>query len=302
LNEFIRKNPGTIEADSAKILIENIQSEAYLLYSGEGELEDLLAFQKIYPDFKDKARLQKDIELAEYAFRLGLDEPYAVGLESAYLDYIQKAAPLELAFVALIRTLSPFIENKQWDKAVEHLLDYKHLFPNDIRLDKIIQILKEPDKNMILESLSDDINTSGHEYAPVITADGKSLYFCGRGRRGNIGGEDIFVTKFKDSTWTTPELLKSINSPYAHEAPLAISADGSRLFLYANTDILYSDKTYTGWSIPRTFPSINRTDSWEADAFMTADGNAILFISDRKGNIGRFHKFGEPFHGSHSGN
>jgi outer membrane protein OmpA-like peptidoglycan-associated protein len=35
---------------------------------------------------------------------------------------------------------------------------------------------------------------------------------------------------------------------------------------------------------------------------MTADGNALLFISDRKGNIGNFHKYGESFYGANSGN
>ena len=215
---------------------------------------------------------------------------------------MDKAAPLELAFVALIRTISPYLAEKNWNKAIEQLQKYKSLFPGDTRIDKICDILAAPDKSISLESISETVNTSGHEYAPVLTADGKTLYLCGRGRTGNIGGEDIFVSKFKEGTWTKPELLSSINSPYAHEAPLAISADGSRLLLYANTDIYYSDKTASGWTIPRQFPSINKPDSWEADAFMTADGNAILFISDRKGNIGNFHKFGDPFHGSHSGN
>ena len=72
--------------------------------------------------------------------------------------------------------------------------------------------------------------------------------------------------------------------------------------MYANTDIYYSDKVATGWSIPRPFPSINGKGSWEADAMISSDGNAILFISDRKGNYGRLHKFGELYHGSHSGN
>jgi outer membrane protein OmpA-like peptidoglycan-associated protein len=83
---------------------------------------------------------------------------------------------------------------------------------------------------------------------------------------------------------------------------LAISADGNRMLLYAKTDIYYSDKKATGWSVPRPYPSINGKESWEADAMMTADGNAILFISDRKGNIGRHHPFGELFHGNHTGN
>lgn len=302
LNDYIRRNPNTPEADSAKLILEKMENDAFLNYSSEGELDALLEFKRIFPNFKDKARLQKEIELAEYAFKLEMDEPYNRNMESIFIDYMQKVAPLELGFVALIRTLSPFLADHQWGAAIEQLQKYRTFFPEDLRIDKIIQILKESDKSVLLESLNNVINSDGHEYAPVITTDGKTIYFCGRGRKGNIGGEDIFVSKFRDGEWTEPELINSINSPYAHEAPLAISADGSRLLLYANTDILFSDKTYTGWSIPRPFPSINRPDSWEADAFMTSDGNAILFISDRKGNIGNYHKFGDLFHGSHSGN
>ena len=302
LFEFIRMNPNTPEADSAQIFIGKLENKAYDEYSAEGEYEMISEFKKLYPNFKDKQRLQKDFDLAELAFRLGMDEPYSKNIESSYLEYVTKAAPLELAFVALMRTITPYLEAKDYQGAIDHLQKYKSYFPGDDRIDKISQILERPGKPLVLESLGENINTEGHEYAPVITADGKTLYFCGRGRKGNIGGEDIFMSKFEDGKWVKAELLNSINSPYAHEAPLAISADGLRLLLYAKTDIYYSDKTVTGWSIPRQFPAINKTDSWEADAFMTADGNAILFISDRKGNIGKLHKFGDPFHGSHSGN
>ena len=302
LSEFIRKNPGTPEADSARILMDELETQAYQYYSHEGELESLLEFQKLYPNYKDREKLQKDIELANYAFKIDMDETYNRNMESVYIDYMKKAAPVELAFVALIRTIAPFLADKQWKLAIDRLEMYKSYFPNDVRIEKIVAILIAADKTIKVESLSQIINSDGHEYAPVITADGKTLYFCGRGREGNIGGEDIFVSKFKEGEWTKPELLHSINTPYAHEAPLAISADGARLLIYANTDIYYSDKIASGWSIPLTFPSVNKTSSWEADAFMTADGNAIIFISDRVGNRGNLHKFGELFHGSHSGN
>jgi outer membrane protein OmpA-like peptidoglycan-associated protein len=302
LSEFIAKNPNSIHADSARLLLRKLEIEAYSRYSADGELEMLMKFKQLYPNFIDQQRLQNDVELAEFAFKLGLDESYSVGMESIYLDYIVKAAPKELAFVALIRTIAPFLEKKEWSTAYKRLQDYKHLFPHDFRLDKICQIIQASDRVVVMENFSDQINTQGHEYAPVLTPDSKTLYFCGRGRAGNIGGEDIFVSKFKDGSWSRPELLKSINTPYAHEAPLAISADGNRLLIYANTDIYFTEKTHSGWSFPRPFPSINNPESWEADAYMTADGNAILFISDRQGNIGGHHRFGDPFHGSHSGN
>ncbi len=302
LLDFIRKYPNATEIDSAKLLLESFEDEAFEYYTSEGELESISEFEKQYPGYKDKGRLLKAKSLAEEAFKLDMDDTYNPNMEMYYLDYAKKAAPSELAYVALLRTLTPFIEKKNWPAIIDKLTEFKQYFPKNDRIDTLIKVLQAPEQAIVTESISDIINTVGHEYAPVVTADGKTIYFCGRSREGNIGGEDIFVSKFVDSAWQKPQLLRSINSPYAHEAPLAISADGNRMLLYANTDVYYSDKVATGWSIPRPFPSINGVNSWEADAMITADGNAILFISDRKGNVGRQHKFGELFHGSHSGN
>jgi outer membrane protein OmpA-like peptidoglycan-associated protein len=302
LLEFIQKYPNATEVDSAKALLETFEEEAFEYYTSEGELEAISKFEKRYPNFKDKGRLSEAKMLAETAFKLDMDEAYNRNMEQFYLDYVKKAAPSELAYVALLRTLTSKIKEKEWASIIEQLTEYQSYFPDNKRIDTFFKILQAPEQAIILESLSENINTIGHEYAPVVTADGKTIYFCGRSREGNIGGEDIFVSKFIDSTWQKPKLLRSINSPYSHEAPLAISADGSRMLLYANTDIYYSDKIATGWSIPRPFPSINGRNSWEADAMISADGNAIFFISDRKGNVGRLHRFGELFHGSHSGN
>ncbi|MDF1549059.1 MAG: OmpA family protein [Bacteroidales bacterium] len=302
LLDFIRKYPNTSQADSAKQLLEKFVEETYNYYCGEGELESILKFEKQYPDFKDKARLQKDKELAEMAFKLELDAPYNQNMEPYYVDYIKKAAPAELAYVTLLRTLSPYLQSNNWEGAAKQLIDFKSYFPNNHRIDSVIAILQTTQQSISVESISAEINTMGHEYAPVLTPDGKTIYFCGRSREGNIGGEDIFVSKLEAGKWRKSRLLQTLNTPYAHEAPLAISADGNRLLLYANANIFYSDKTASGWSIPKPFPSVNDPDSWEADAMMTADGNAILFISDRKGNIGKHHIFGELFHGSHSGN
>ncbi|MFN8254094.1 MAG: OmpA family protein [Bacteroidales bacterium] len=302
LNGFLARFPGSKYDDSAKVLLKQLEEKAYIYYSREGELESLLDFRKLYPNYKNKDVLQHEIEIAEEGFRLNMDEDYNKNMESFYISYIQKAAPKELAFVALQRIIGSYLFEKQWNNSIELLEKYKPLFQGDARIDKLINILKEPEKSLKIENLSTNINTEGHEYAPVLTADGNTLYFCGRNREGNIGGEDIFVSRFLDGEWTKPELLNSINTPYAHEAPLAISADGYKLLLYANTDIYYSDKLINGWAVPRSFPSVNNENWWEADACLTADGNAILFISDRAGNIGNIHRFGELFHGSHSGN
>ncbi|MEN8118958.1 MAG: OmpA family protein [Bacteroidota bacterium] len=299
---FLKKYPKSQQADSVKKIIESLIVFEYEECAASGELEPFLKFVDKYPGFIYPERLKRDLGNAYLADKLDLDKTFSYGMLSVYETYIKKAAPTELAFVALQRILTPELIQRDWSSAIEILEEYESYFPDDERINKTIQMLGAAGEKIQKENISTKINTNGHEYAPVISASGKRLYFCGRKREGSIGGEDIFVSKFINNSWTEPELIRGINTPYAHEAPLAISADGNRLLLYANTDIYYSDKTYSGWGIARPFPSVNTEKSWEADAMMTSDGNAILFISDRKGNIGQHHVFGKNFHGSYAGN
>ena len=302
LSDFIRRYPKAKEVDSAKLLLKIYGQKAFKTHTFEGELDIIEKFEKLYPDYEDKKSLDKEKLLAIKAFRLDIDKPYNKLLHSAYTDYITKAAPRELAFVTLQRIISPSLFSKNWQAAIDTLNKYKKYFNNDVRIKKMIDILSAPLNNLKAKSISNIINTKGHEYAPVVTVDNKTIYFCGRNRKHNIGGEDIFVSKHKNNTWTEPKLINGINTPMAHEAPLAISADENTLIIYYNKDIYYSKNHYGRWTQPRKFPSVNLEYSWEADAMLSSDGKAILFISDRKSNIGKHHVYGGLFHGGHKGN
>jgi outer membrane protein OmpA-like peptidoglycan-associated protein len=50
------------------------------------------------------------------------------------------------------------------------------------------------------------INTPFHEYSPVISPDGKTLYYASAGHPG-LGNMDLFVTVFENGTWSIPRNL-----------------------------------------------------------------------------------------------
>jgi len=303
LSDFIRRYPNAKQVDSAKVLLKIFGKKAFKEYTFEGELDLIEKFEKLYPSYNDKNKLNREKQLATKIFRLDIDKPYNKLLHSVYIDYIVKAAPRELAFVTLQRIITPSLVEKNWQSAIDTLNKYKKYFKNnDIRINKMIEILSAPVNNLKSESISDIINTKGHEYAPVVTVDNKTMYFCGRNRKNNIGLEDIFISKQENNVWTEPKLINGINTPMAHEAPLAISADGKKLIIYYNKDIYYSKNHYGSWTQPRKFPSVNIEYSWEADAMLSSDGKAIFFISDRKSNIGKHHEYGRLYHGAHNGN
>ncbi len=303
LQIFYKKYPGSIYSDSAKNIYENIWRQICYDSFSECEYDNIAKFMKKYPDYPFyNDSLKKIYEFSVYASKLNLYLGYLENNLSYYIEFLKKAAPLEPAFVCLQRIMYKDISEKKWENAIDTLEKYKIYFKTDPRIDGLIKILKN--KNLIIDAknISPLVNTDAYEYAPVISADGEYLYFCGRDRIDNLGLEDIFVATKKDKKWEVPTLLKDINNKYSNEAPLSISTDGTKLFLFSDGDIFFSQKTKTGWAKMQSFPIINSASDWEADAMITADGEAVLFVSDRSNGIGYYHEQSEVFRGSMSGN
>jgi hypothetical protein len=63
------------------------------------------------------------------------------------------------------------------------------------------------------QTLGDAINTSFDESSPVVSTDGKRLYFSSNGHP-TMGGFDIFVSHKREGKWTKPvNLGYPLNSP-----------------------------------------------------------------------------------------
>ena len=171
--------------------------------------------------------------------------------------------------------------------------------------------------NLSLEILSPPSNTTNSQYSPVISPDGKKLYYCNRGpeSRGDIMDntakkkflgnyyEDVFVVERSDSTgpFNPGKGLSTRINSLEHEAPLSISYDNKTLFIYKSTvrndeDIYQSTRqnaSDTVWSSPKKVKGIN-TPYWEGHACLAPDGKTLYFSSDRPGGLGgRDHLYGD---------
>lgn len=115
------------------------------------------------------------------------------------------------------------------------------------------------------KNLGKNINTSGDEIAPIISADEKTLYFersSYAGNKGGINDGDIWYSKFnvKDSTWGTAlntgfPLNNKDNNFVQHVShdnnTLIVGNKYTRLGEYLAPGYSISHKTRTGWSIPK---------------------------------------------------
>ncbi|MEI7504867.1 MAG: hypothetical protein WCJ61_16455, partial [Paludibacter sp.] len=272
------------------------------LMTSDGEKMTLDLFYKKYKDDSLSKIKTSDYEMVDLSRKLLLHLPYNPNESLKFDAYIRLAAPREKAFVALQRMISLDLNKKKWKEALRTVKLYAPFFgkPNKEISNLMFMLEKKTDKSIKINSIGNALNTStGGEYAPVISADDKSLYFCGRDRKDNVGGEDIFVSQRKEGVWQPAEIVKALSVKKSNDAPLSVSADGTSMLLFKSGKILHSDKSAKGWTEAVAFPKNINASNWQADAMISSNGKALFFASTIKGGYNLFSENNpsETFHG-----
>jgi tetratricopeptide (TPR) repeat protein len=162
--------------------------------------------------------------------------------------------------------------------------------------------LKNP-RGYTMINLGDSINSSSPDYAPIVSLDGKALYFTSRRLREDKSNEDIkepyknqyledvYVSYREDQdNWKKPELL-DLCLPERNEATVAVSTDERSIYVYkddeGNGDIFFSEFEDSEFKKlkPLETKGIN-TDAWEPHLTVSPDGKYKYFTSDREGGFG----------------
>lgn len=267
-------------------------------FTTDGEKQTLDLFYKKYNNAIFRDIRTTDYKMAKLGDELLLENPYNPKDFMKYDSYIRLAAPREKAFVALQRMIASHISKKEWKSVIEKVEIYKPFFRiNNKKINDLIALLSsKQDKSIKIYSAGNLINTIGGEYLPVITADEKQMYYCGRDKVDNIGGEDIFVSKKVNGVWTKGQLLPHLSTPETNDSPLSISTDGSMLLIFKSGKLNYAERTNTGWSKPKEYPSQINAGSWQADAMITSNGRGLIFSSTKKGGENLFN-YRQNYHG-----
>mgnify|MGYP003333956896 FL=1 len=130
----------------------------------------------------------------------------------------------------------------------------------------------------------DVVSTAMREYGITFSPDGREAYFTRRGRRGPA---QIFVTRYRDGTWTDPSPV-----PFAgdHDESPSISPDGQTM-LFASRRLMpgsgdRSDNLWVvrrngvEWGRPSPLPgNVNQPHS-EADDFVTGAEIGPTLLAD----------------------
>ena len=257
---------------------EVVLKKLYQTIAQDGTKDEILEFIDSFPGIIPTAQLDKDLKNIKIKdYELGLFSPEKTTL---FKTYIRQNAPNEKAYSAMRKMLKPLLKAEKFQEAASEMDSLKLFFKDENqKFNKLYTILTTQGQIVEIESISDLVNTKeAMEYAPIISADGKTLLLCRNDNADFKHNENIHISKWKDGKWqqaiSIPEL-----STFQNEAPEALSADGNSMILFVEGKICSSEKQKTGWTKPKPLSNAINKNFWQADARITADGNALLFAS-----------------------
>lgn len=205
--------------------------------------------------------------------------------------------------------------NQQFDEAI----NYFNTYLEDIDLpkedrDKAMLFIEncKSANNVVQDSLKVEItnigapiNTQYEEYVPIITPDERIMIFTYRGDKSTGGKldlagnpnkngqyfEDIMISTKENGVWSEPKSIGSNINTTKHDAGIAISNNGQKLFVYKSDnknagDIYISELKDDNWTAPKPLEGEVNSEYWEGSASLTSDEKTLYFTSERKGGFG----------------
>lgn len=153
--------------------------------------------------------------------------------------------------------------------------------------------------NTVFEYLGKEVNSKYDEINPLISPDGKTLYFSRKNHpensHGPINTTDIWYSTLDESgNWTNSKRLKAPFNQAVHNGLFGISPDGNTFIIqgsykngkYEGVGLSVIRKTKKGWSDPskldiKGYDKLNK--GYYSGAFLCNDGNTILlYFSETK--------------------
>jgi outer membrane protein OmpA-like peptidoglycan-associated protein len=163
-----------------------------------------------------------------------------------------------------------------------------------------VRVSKDAPKEIVKENLGASINSKGQELAPIISPDGKTLFFTRGKYEGNVGQastQDVWFSHFEDKAWSTAENMGAPINNSDNNAIVSISTDGRTLFLMnvyrpdgtMAFGLSKSIKTKSGWTRPSEckIDDIYNLDAKNNSEFaISPKGNVLIMAIKRRDTVG----------------
>ncbi len=159
-----------------------------------------------------------------------------------------------------------------------------------------VEIMENLNSNLLAERLSDNVNSPYEEFKPLLSPDGRTLYFSRKNHPDNVGGEndseDIWYSEM-DSTGEWKEAV-NIGKPLNNEAPnyvCSITPDGNSIVLLLGNQynekhenkmsagVSISTKEGDEWTKPFNLIIENDYNYNEKSNYFLANNRRVLLLS-----------------------
>ena len=150
-----------------------------------------------------------------------------------------------------------------------------------------------------LENLGKTVNTEYNEISPIISPDGKTIYFSRvshpQNTRGPKGSQDIWYSELKNDKWTQARRLPPPLNKEDYNSLYSITPDGNTLLIkgaykngvYETRGFSTSKKTTRGWSAPTKIdiPGYSKISKGQFDCgYLSTDGKVLVMSFSEKKN------------------
>lgn len=137
------------------------------------------------------------------------------------------------------------------------------------------------------ELLAGTVNSAGDEWHPQATANG-DLYFAAANRTDGQGDADLYVSRFKNGSYSPAQNLGPRINTAAAEWDAYVSPAGDDLIFKSNRpgglggmDIYLSSREGGSWSVPRNAGSAVNTADDEDSGEVTPDGRYLMYARSK---------------------
>ncbi|MEO1254884.1 MAG: hypothetical protein AAFY41_08370 [Bacteroidota bacterium] len=221
--------------------------------------------------------------------------PRDLPIESRLLNLFFETTPYELEAIRVVLDCSV--------TEGYNAIDAIGISASNIPINVLLNLAKGVNESVEAEKLSTNVNSDYVEHSPIISPDGKKLYFSRQFHPDNVGGvndaEDIWVSEMDDETgeWLP---ARNMGAPLNTKGPNFISSisqvDGEEVLILGNrygkkgrmfTGVSVSKKQGDTFSDPESIEIENEYNySPNADFFLAPGGEAMIMSAERDDTYG----------------
>ncbi len=142
------------------------------------------------------------------------------------------------------------------------------------------------------EWLPEAVNHFQFQYLPVLTVDGRTLFYTARASQRS--DENLVVSEYLDGQWRTSRSVSSVVNSRYNEGACTVSANGRTLIFtacdgrqsYGNCDLYMTQRLGDDWTRPVNLGNRVNSRYWDSQPSLSADGKMLYFVSERPGGEG----------------